>query len=122
MQSGIIFSVIVFFSILIAGCTQLPGMHIISDTPDPIIGQWIGGEQPASDRHIIFYENQTYISMNFFINRRETTDTGTWSKKEPGLYVTYSTTGETTDWLYDSFDDSIYMSGLPQLEYHRFKG
>ncbi len=53
MQSGGIISVVVFCLILIAGCIQLPGMHIISDTPDPIIGQWIGGElagiRPAYD-------------------------------------------------------------------------
>ncbi len=49
-------------------------------------------------------------------------DTGTWTKKEPGLYSTKSVNGKITDWLYDSFDDSVYMSGLPQMEYHRYKG
>lgn len=122
MKKGGIILMFVFGSILMAGCIQLPGMHILSDTPDPVIGQWIGGEPPASDRHVIFYENQTYISTNFFINRGETTETGTWSKKEPGLYSIYSTTGETTEWVYDSFADSIYMSGLPQMDYHRYKG
>ena len=68
MQSGGIISVIVFCSILIAGCIQQPGMHILSNTPDPIIGQWSGGELPASDRYIIFYENQTFFSTNFFLN------------------------------------------------------
>ena len=87
MRSGGIMTMFVFCSILIAGCIQLPGMHIISDTPDPIIGQWIGGELPASDRHIIFFENQTFFSTNFFLNRGETTDSGTWTKKEPGLYA-----------------------------------
>ena len=122
MRSGRIISVIVFCSILIAGCIQLPGMHIISDTPDPIIGQWIGGELPASDRHIIFFENQTFFSTNFFLNRGETTDSGTWTKKEPGLYAMQSANGEITDWVYDSFDDSMYRSGLPQMKYHRYKG
>ena len=122
MQSGSIISVIVFCSILIAGCIQLPGMHILSNTPDPVIGQWIGGELPASDRHIILYENQTFFSTNFFLNRGETTDTGTWTKKEPGLYSMRSVTGEINDWVYDSFDDSLYMSGLPQMKYHRYKG
>ena len=122
MQSGGIITVFVFCSILIAGCIQLPGMHIISDTPDPIIGQWIGGELPASDRHMIFFENQTFFSTNFFLNRGETTDSGTWTKKEPGLYAMKSATGQITDWVYDSFDDSMYMSGLPQMKYHRYKG
>ena len=122
MQSGVIISVIVFCAILIAGCIQLPGMHILGNTPDPIIGQWIGGELPASDRHIIIYENQTFFSTNFFLNRGETTDTGNWIKKEPGLYSMQSVTGEITDWVYDSFDDSMYMSGLPQMKYHRYKG
>jgi hypothetical protein len=122
MRSGGIIVVLVFCSILIAGCTQLPGMHTISNSPDPIVGQWIGGEQPASDRHMIFYENQTFISSNFFLNRGETTDTGTWAKKEPGLYALKSDTGEITDWVYESFDDSMYMSGLPQMKFHRYKG
>ena len=122
MQSGGIISVLVVCSILIAGCTQLPGMHILGNTPDPIIGQWLGGELPASDRHIIIYENQTFFSTNFFLNRGETTDTGNWTKKEPGLYSMQSVTGEITDWMYDSFDDSMYMSGLPQMKFHRYKG
>ena len=122
MRSGGIMTMFVFCSILITGCIQLPGMHIISDTPDPIIGQWIGGELPASDRHIIFFENQTFFSTNFFLNRGETTDSGTWTKKEPGLYAMKSATGQITDWVYDSFDDSMYMSGLPQMKYHRYKG
>ena len=122
MQSWGIISVVVFCSILIAGCVQLPGMHILSNTPEPILGQWIGGELPASDRHIIFYENHTFSATNFFLNRGDTTDNGMWTKKEPGLYSLQSITGETNDWKYDSFDDSMYMSGLPQLKYHRYKG
>jgi hypothetical protein len=121
-KRGIIILIFIFSFLLIAGCIQLPGTHFFSDTPDPIIGQWIGGEQPASDRHIIFYENQTWYSSDFFINQGEVSDKGTWTKKEPGLYSTISISGKTTDWLYDSFDDSVYMSGLPQMEYHRFKG
>jgi len=122
MRSGSIISVMVFCSVLAAGCMQLPGMHILSNTPDPVIGQWIGGELPASDRHMIFYENQTFYSTIFFLNSKETMDSGTWSKKEPNLYAMRSVTGEITDWVYDSFDDSMYMSGLPQMKYHRFKG
>ena len=122
MHYGNIVSAIVVSFILAAGCTQLPGMHTISNTPDPVIGQWIGGELPASDRHMILYENQTYLSTNFFLGRGETTDNGTWTKKEPGLYTMQSVTGEITDWTYDSFDDSMYMSGLPQMKYHRYKG
>lgn len=122
MQSGFIISVIVFCLILMAGCIQLPGMHILSNTPDPIIGQWIGGELPASDRHIIIYENQTFFSTNFFLNRGETTDKGIWTKKEPGHYSIQSVTGEITNWTYDSLDDSMYMTGLPQMKFHRYKG
>jgi hypothetical protein len=113
---------ILFCSIVIAGCIQLPGIHILSNTPDPIIGQWIGGEPPATDRHIIFYENQTFFSVDFFLNRGETNDSGTWIRKEPGLYATQSVTGEITDWVYDSTDDSMYMSRLPLKKYYRFKG
>jgi hypothetical protein len=113
---------IIFCLVLVAGCIQLPGMHILSNAPDPITGQWIRGEPPASDLHLIFYENQTSLSTNFFLNRGEITETGYWIKKEPGLYSIQSASGETTDWVYDSFDDSIYMSGLPQMKYHRYKG
>jgi hypothetical protein len=122
MRSGCLVCIIIFSSILIAGCIQLPGMHTISNTPDPVIGQWIGGEPPASDLHIILYENQTYFSRNFFIGNNETTTTGSWTKKEPGHYAMQSTAGEITDWVYDSFDDSMYLSGLPQKKYHRFTG
>jgi hypothetical protein len=122
MQPGGIISVIVCCFLLTAGCIQLPGMHILSNTPDPIIGQWIGGEPPATDRHIIFYENQTFFSVDYFLNRGETTDSGTWTRKEPGLYATQSVTGEITNWVYDSSDDSVYMSRLPLKKYYRFKG
>jgi len=109
-------------SILIAGCIQLPGMHIISNTPDPVIGQWIGGEPPASDRHIILYENQTFIYTSFFLSSGETVITGNWTKKKPGFYSLQSVIGEITEWVYDPFDDSMYLSGLPQMKYHRYKG
>lgn len=122
MQSEGIVCIIVMSSILIAGCIQLPGVHILSNTPDPIIGQWIGGELPASDRHIIFYENQTFFSTNFFLNRGETADTGNWTRKRPGLYSLQSDTGEITEWVHESFDDSMYMTGVPQMKYHRYKG
>jgi len=122
MQPGGIVCVIVCCVLLTAGCIQLPGIHILSNTPDPIIGQWIGGEPPATDRHVIFYENQTFFSVDFYLNRGETTDAGTWTRKEPGLYTTQSATGDITDWVYDSTDDSMYMSRLPLKKYYRFKG
>ena len=122
MQPGGIVCVIVCCVLVTAGCIQLPGIHILSNTPDPIIGQWIGGEPPATDRHVIFYENQTFFSVDFFLNRGETTDAGTWTRKEPGLYTTQSATGDITDWVYDSTDDSMYMSRLPLKKYYRFKG
>ena len=122
MQPGGIVCVIVCCVLLAAGCIQLPGIHILSNTPDPIIGQWIGGEPPATDRHVIFYENQTFFSVDFYLNRGETTDAGTWTRKEPGLYTTQSATGDITDWVYDSTDDSMYMSRLPLKKYYRFKG
>lgn len=121
MRSAWIVCIIFFCSVLTAGCI-LPGIHILSNSPDPIIGQWIGGEPPASDRHVIFYENQTFLSITFFISRGEETDTGNWTKIQPGLYSTQSVNGEITEWGYDSFDDSIYKSGLPQMKYRRYKG
>lgn len=108
--------------ILTAGCAQLTGVHIISDTTDPIISHWIGGELPLSDRHIIFHENRTYFSVNFFLNKGETIESGTWTKEGKSLYTTTSHGGNVTSWVYDPFDDSLTISGLPQLRYHRYKG
>jgi hypothetical protein len=122
MHTVAIISVIVLCTLMTAGCVQLPGMHILTNTPDPVIGQWIGGELPATDRHIIFYENQTFFSTDFFLNRGETTDSGNWTKNDTRLYVTQSVTGEITYWVYDSFDDSVYMSRIPQMKYRRYKG
>lgn len=122
MQPGSIACVLVFCLVLTAGCIQLPGMHSISDTPDPVIGQWIGGEPPASDRHIIFYENQTFFSTDFFLNRGETTDTGSWTKIKSGSYSTQSVTGEISNWTYDSWEDSVYKTIIPLMKYYRYKG
>jgi hypothetical protein len=122
MQPGGIAGILLFCIFLTAGCTQLPGMHIISDAPDPITGQWIGGEPPATDMHMIFYENQTFFSVNFFINRNEETDTGTWTKVDRGYYSTQSVTGEITNWTYDSWGDSVSVSTIPQKKYYRYKG
>lgn len=122
MKSRDFIAVIVFCCIMTAGCIQLPGMHILSNTPDPIIGQWIGGEPPASDLHIIFYENQTFVSISFYLNREKTIEYGTWMKKESGYYTTQPVTGETTDWMHDSLFDEIYSKELPQKKYYRYKG
>jgi hypothetical protein len=122
MKSRDFIAVIVFCCIMTAGCSQLPGMHILSNTPDPIIGQWIGGEPPASDLHIIFYENQTFVSISFYLNREKTIDNGTWTKTESGQYTTQSVSGETTDWMHDSLFDEIYSRELPQKKYYRYKG
>jgi hypothetical protein len=122
MQPDGIVCVLVFCVLLTAGCVQLPGIHILSNTPDPVIGQWIGGEPPASDRHIIFYENQTFFSTDFFLNLGEATDTGTWTKIEPGSYSTQSVRGEITNWTYDSWEDSVYKSKIPLMKYYRYKG
>jgi hypothetical protein len=122
MQPGGGVCIILLSAILIAGCIQLPGIHVISDTPDPIIGQWIGGEPPETDLHVVFYDNQTFFSLSFFISRGETTETGTWTKIERGSYSTQSVTGEITNWTYESWDDSVYVSTLPQRKYFRYKG
>ena len=54
------------------------------------------------------------FSSNFSLG--ETKDTGNWTKKEPGLSTTQSGTGEITDRVCDSFDDSKYMRQIPQDE------
>jgi hypothetical protein len=122
MQPEGIVCALVFCFLLSAGCVQLPGIHIISNTPDPVIGQWIGGEPPASDLHVIFFENQTFISTSFYLNRGEETDTGTWTKTEPGRYSIQSANGEITNWTYDSSEDSVYINKIPMKKYYRYKG
>jgi len=109
-------------AVLLAGCTQLPDYHTISDTPDPISGQWIGGEPPASELHVVFYDNHTFLSVSSFINREMVTDTGSWTKIERASYSAQSVTGTITNWTYDPFNDVVYVTGLPQQDYHRYKG
>lgn len=113
---------VLFCSVLLAGCIQLPGIHVISDTPDPVIGQWIGGEPPASDLHVIFYDNHTFFSVNFYAGRSQAEDTGTWARNQRGSYSTWSVTGNVTNWTYDSFVDMVYVSEIPQRRYYRYKG
>lgn len=122
MEPGGIACIMLLGIILIAGCVQLPGMHIVSDTPDPVTGQWIGGEPPESDMHVIFFENRSFFSVSFFINRGEAMDNGTWSRIERGHYSTRSVSGEITNWTYDSFTDSVYVTTIPMRKYYRYKG
>lgn len=107
---------------LACGCTTLPGMHTIGGPPDPIVGQWIGGEPPASDLHLIFYENGTYAMTNFYLNRGPDTDRGSWSLVDGGQYELRSVSGPVTRWTRDTSDDSLYENALPQKKYWRFTG
>ena len=59
MRTGWPVLLVVVAVVFIAGCIQLPGVHILGNTPDPLIGQWVGGELPASDLHVILYENHS---------------------------------------------------------------
>jgi hypothetical protein len=122
MDTGMRGSLLIVSCILLAGCIQLPGIHILENTPDPLVGQWIGGEPPASDLHIVLFENQTYYTRGFYLNRQEETDLGNWVKTEPGRYDFHSVTGNVSSWIYDSSDDSLYQSGLPLKKYYRYRG
>jgi hypothetical protein len=122
MQAAGMVCTMLFCVILGAGCMQIPGIHMISDTPDPIIGQWIGGEPPESDMHVVFYENQTFLSLSFFISTGVASDTGTWTKIGSGHYSTQSVSGGITNWSYDSFMDLVYRTDIPQRKYYRYKG
>jgi hypothetical protein len=122
METGIYGSLLIISCILLAGCVQLPGIHILENTPDPVVGQWIGGEPPASDLHIILFENQTYYTRNFYINQREETDHGTWVRREHDQYDLQSVSGNTTSWTHDPSEDSFYRIGLPQKKSYRYRG
>jgi hypothetical protein len=108
--------------LLAAGCIQLPGMHILRNGPDPVIGQWVGGELPASDLHVILFGNQTYVSRSFYLGQGDRIANGIWSRSDNGLILLQESSGNITSWMYDSSDDSIYLTGLPQRKYYRFKG
>ncbi len=119
---GMLVPVIMACVLATSGCFQLPGVHILENTPDPIIGQWIGGELPASDLHIVLFENQTYFSRSFYLNQGEKTEKGTWSRMDSGRFITQPAPGNITSWVYDPTDDSVYLTGLPQRKYYRYKG
>ena len=122
MEPGRLAIALILVLLLTAGCLRLPGIPVISDTPDPIVGQWIGGEPPQSDLHVIFYDNRTFYSLNSFIGRGVTTETGTWTKIERGSYSTQSLNEKITNWTYDATGDSVYVSNLPQQKYFRYRG
>jgi len=71
---------------------------------------------------VIFFENRSFFSVSFFINRGEAMDNGTWSRIERGHYSTRSVSGEITNWTYDSFTDSVYVTTIPMRKYYRYKG
>lgn len=122
MHSGILGCIALLLFLFTAGCSQLPGIHTISNTPDPVIGQWIGGEPPETDLHAIFFENQTFVSVSFFVGLGETTENGTWTRIERGQYSTQSVGGEISNWTYDSSTDSLYVTAIPQRKYFRYTG
>jgi hypothetical protein len=122
METGTYGSLLIISCILLAGCIQLPGIHILENTPDPVIGQWIGGEPPASDLHVIMFENQSYYTTSFYLNQGEKTEQGHWTKREDGQYQLQSVSGNVSSWVFDPSDDSLYLTGLPQKKYYRYKG
>ncbi|MGA2917296.1 hypothetical protein [Methanoregula sp.] len=122
MRTGIPVILILTVTLLAAGCIQLPGVHILTNGPDPVIGQWVGGELPASDLHVILFENRTYLSRSFYLGQGDRVANGTWSRPDNGLILLQENSGNITSWMYDPSDDSIYLTGLPQRKYYRFKG
>jgi hypothetical protein len=122
MQTISLVCMLLISGVLLAGCTMLPGYRMISDTPDPVIGQWVSGEPPQSEMHMVFYENHSYLSANFFINRGEVYDNGNWIKIGRGSYSTQSCDGGITNWTYDAFTDVVYIREIPQQKYFRYRG
>ena len=126
MRAGLLFPagilVCVLASVLASGCIQIPDFHWIGSSPDPVVGQWVAGEPPQSDFHMIFFENQTYLYSTYYLERGEQVELGNWTKTGQGQYVAESRTGNTTLWIYDSSDDSLHINGMPLFRYTRYKG
>ncbi|MDD1702008.1 MAG: hypothetical protein LUQ31_03390 [Methanoregula sp.] len=122
MRAGLLFPAGILVCILAAGCIQIPGHSWMASSPDPVVGQWIGGEPPQTDFHMIFFENQTYLYSTYYLKRGEQIEQGTWTKTGPGRYTAQSRTGNATIWVYDSSDDSLYINGMPLFRYTRYKG
>ena len=122
MRAGILLCIIMAGAILAAGCLQLPGIHVLANAPDPVIGQWIGGEPPASDLHVIFFENHTYRMHSFYLSQLDKTESGTWTRNDSRSILSVSSSGNATRWSYEPADDSLYVTGLPQQKYYRYKG
>jgi len=72
--------------------------------------------------HVIFYANQTFYSLSYFVSRGETVENGTWTRIERGSYSTLSADGEITNWTYDPQGDSLYETSVPQRKYYRYRG
>jgi len=126
MRAGLLLSagmlVCILVSVLAAGCIQVPGISWAGASPDPVVGQWIGGEPPQTDFHMIFYENQTYLYSTYYLKRGVLVEIGNWTKTGPGQYAAQSRTGNVTVWIYDSSADSVHINGMPLLRYTRYKG
>ncbi|MHB8163278.1 MAG: hypothetical protein ACYDDV_02895 [Methanoregula sp.] len=122
MRTGIPVIIILAVILLAAGCIRVPGMHILQNAPDPVVGQWVSGEPPASELNMVFFENRTWISRSFYLGPGEKLDHGTWTRGENGMIFLESANGNATSWINDPTDDSIHMTGLPQKKYYRFKG
>ncbi len=122
MRAGIPVILILTATLLTAGCFYLPGMHVLKDSPDPVAGHWVSGEPPATDLHILLFENRTYITHDFYLGQNEMITYGTWSRGDQEQIILQPAAGNITSWVYDPTIDTISPTGLPQRKYYRFKG
>jgi len=111
-----------FMAAAVPGCLWIPGLSWAGAAPDPVVGQWIAGEPPQTEFHMIFFENGTSLYAAYYLSRGGQVEPGNWTKTGPGQYTVRSRTGNTTLWIYDSSADSVHNNALPLLRYSRYKG
>jgi hypothetical protein len=119
-RAGILLCLLV--TAVVSGCIQVPGLPWAVTAPEPVVGQWIAGEAPQTEFHMIFYENGTYLYAAYYLTHGGQIVKGNWTKTGPGQYTAQSTAGNATVWIYDPSADSVHISGMPLIRYSRYKG
>lgn len=119
-MAGVLFCLLAIAAV--TACIQVPGFPWTVAAPDPVVGQWVAGEPPQTDFHMVFFENHTYQYSTYYLQGGSQDETGNWTKTGQVQYTAESEAGNVTTWSYDPTADSVYINGLPLLRFTRYKG